>query len=311
MVGALSAVSQTAASAPVTPFRGHYTVGGFVSLGIVAVTLVVVWWLLNVITKYNDNEEMFVNNNVGYAVVRTLQIVAVGYAISPVVGYTTDQWWQQAVWALVDAAWVVVLLLIVARMLTVLVEQAHGGINAIRHCNAQVGLVTGMVYVAFGLVMGTTLPGPSSLGVGMTFVVSSVFGLLGMAFVLAVYLVFSRVRVFRDHFRMDGSEPTSYKYSLGAAIADGNWAATVLAATLMFSFGVVTSSAVAGDFTGWADSIVTFLIAALIMVALTSVAMWTTDRFVITRDTTRSMIEKSLWVPALAMSDSCSRSRWQ
>jgi Kef-type K+ transport system membrane component KefB len=93
MVGALSAVSQTAASAPVTPFRGHYTVGGFVSLGIVAVTLVVVWWLLNVITKYNDNEEMFVNNNVGYAVVRTLQIVAVGYAISPVVGYTTDQWW--------------------------------------------------------------------------------------------------------------------------------------------------------------------------------------------------------------------------
>lgn len=289
-----------AGASTVSPFMGHYTFGAFAAFLVAAVTLVLVWALLNKISPWDDNVEMFQRKNTGFTVVRTMQVIGLGYALAPVIGYTTERWWQQAVWAAVDAVWIVVLLLLVSRAVTALVEQTHGGVNAIRNCNTQVGLVTGMFYIAFGLVIGATLPGPSLLGVVRTFEISTTFSLLGMGFILAVYLVFAHVRVFRYTSGDEASSGTPY--SLSRYIMDEDWPATILATTLIWTFGVVTSSAVAGTFTSWADSIVTFAVAAAIMVALTSVTMWLVDKFVVTNDTTRSMIEKGLWHPALVMS---------
>ncbi len=290
-----------AVAAGIHPFKNHYTPGAFAAFAVVAVSIVLVWAMLNRVTSYNDNDEMFQRQNMGYTLVRGLQVVGLCYALAPVISYSTNHWWQQALWAAVDVVWVVLALFLVSEVIVWLVNRTHGGIDVIRNRSAHVGLVTGMFYLAFGLVLGATLPGPSTLGLGETFLVSSVFGLLGMAFIAGVYVALSQIRFFRYSRNSETVQSSDVRYNLTNYIMDRDWAATILAATLVWAFGVVTSSAIAGDFNGWANGIVTFIVAALIMVALTIGTMWLVDRFIITQETTKSMIEKGLIHPALVM----------
>jgi fumarate reductase subunit C len=134
----------------------------------------------------------------------------------------------------------------------------------------------------------------------MSFVVSLVFSALGVALITVIYQVASTVRFFNGADGADGAA-TPGQRNLGDLIAEGDWAATIIAATLVWTFGVVTNAAVAGSFTNWLDSILSFLVAAVIMIALTVLTMWLVDRYVITRESVKDMIEKGHVLPAAVM----------
>jgi hypothetical protein len=290
------------------PLHGHYTAGGWIAFVIAAgIVMPLVWWLLNISSLWNDHEEMFENNNDGFTAVRALQIIAMAYGLAPVIGYGTPHWWQHTLWAVFDAMWVCVLLVLAAPVLNYVVKRVHGGLNAIINNSAPTGVVLGVFYVAYGLIIGATLPGPGD-SIARTFEVSLVFGLLALVFITVVYLSVSRIRMFRellDTQTADGvlsHTNTGRKLNLGDLIGAGNWAATTLAATIVWTLGIVTSSAVAGNFTTWGDSIVTFLVAAVFMLVISIAALWLVDKFVVTRETVFSMVEKRLVRPAIIMS---------
>lgn len=289
-------MSMAAAASAVNPIQGHYTWGGIVAFVVAAATLPGAWAVLNRVTPWNDHEEMFERGNVGFTIVRALQVVALAYAVSPVIGFGTDHWWQQALWAFADAIWACVLLALAAMAVGRVVRHVQGGLSAAKDSSIHVALVLGMFYVAFGMVIGAALPGPGT-GVVLSFVISLVFSALGAAYITGVYRVASGSGFFADT-RATG---TAGKRSLSDLISEGNWAATIMAAALVWTFGVVTSSAMAGVFTNWLDSILSFLVAAVIMIVLTILTMWLVDKYVVTRETAKGMIEKSLTLPAGVM----------
>lgn len=282
------------AAQSVNPFEGHYTWGGIVAFIVAAATLTAAWALLNRLTPWNDHEEMFERGNVGFTIIRALQVVGLAYAVSPVIGYGADHWWQQAVWALVDAIWATVLLVLATLAAGKVIRHVEGGLGAARDTGVQPAIVLGLFYVAFGMVIGSALPGPGD-GLLKTLAISLVFTILGVAYITGVYRLVSEYKLFA------GPRDPATRRGLGDLVAGGNWAATITAAALVWTFGVVTSSALAGVFTNWLGSILSFLVAAVIMVLLTLLTMWLVDKFVITRETAKGMIEKNQVLPAGVM----------
>ena len=289
-------MSMAATSLAVSPIEGHYTWGGLVAFIVAAATLPAAWALLNRISPWDDHEEMFERRNTGFTIVRGLQVAALAYAVSPVIGYSTAQWWQQALWAFADAIWACLLLALAASAISRVLRGVRGGVDGFKDCTVHVALVLGMFYVAFGLVIGAVLPGPGA-GVVMSFVVSLVFSALGVALITVVYQVASRIGLFDGA----GEAATQGKRNLGDFIEEGNWAATIVAAVLVWTFGVVTNAAMTGIFTNWLDSILSFLVAAVIMILLTILTMWLVDKYVITRESAKDMIEKGHALPAAVM----------
>jgi hypothetical protein len=289
-------MSMAATSLAVNPIQGHYTWGGLVAFIVAAATLPTAWALLNRLSPWDDHEEMFERGNTGFTIVRALQVVALAYAVSPVIGYSTGQWWQQPLWAFADAIWACLLLALAALVISRMLRGVQGGLDGFKDCTVHVALVLGMFYVAFGLVIGAVLPGPGS-AVVMSFAVSLVFSVLGVALIIVIYQVASTVRFFNGA----GEDAAPGQRNLGDLIAEGDWAAAIIAATLVWTFGVVTNAAVAGSFTNWLDSILSFLVAAVIMAALTILTMWLVDRFVITRESVKDMIGNGHALPAAVM----------
>jgi hypothetical protein len=285
-----------AASLAVSPIEGHYTWGGLVAFIVAAATLPAAWALLNRLSPWNDHEEMFERRNTGFTIVRSLQVVGLAYAVSPVIGYSTAQWWQQALWAFADAIWACLLLALAAFVISRVLRGVRGGVDGFKDCTVHVALVLGMFYVAYGLVIGAALPGPGA-GVVMSFAVSLVFTALGAALITVIYQAASRARLFDGA----GEAAGPGKRSLGDLIAEGRWAATIIAATLVWTFGVVANAAMAGIFTNWLDSVLSFLVAAAIMILLAILTMWLVDKFVITRESAKDMIEKDHALPAAVM----------
>jgi hypothetical protein len=241
---------------------------------------------------------MFVNKNAAYTIIRGLQVVGLGYALSPVVGYTTNHWWQQTLWALFDAVWVSVLFAVAAPVLNAAVRKVHGNIDAAFEKSATVALVLGAFYVSYGLIIGSLLPGPG-LGIAHMLLISLVFVAIGTAYVTLVYISAALPRVFTLKFDATQlAEEKHVKVNLSEAIKEGNWSAAMFASTFVFGLGIVTSSAASGAFTNWGESIVTFLVAALIMLLVAGAGLWIIDKVVITNATLKQVIDSDQVHPA-------------
>lgn len=294
------------ADAAIHPIHGHYTPAAALAFAIAAFVIAGWWKLMNKVTPWDDHKEIFEKHNDGFLAVRCLQIIALAFAIKPVIGYG-GAWWQLALWTLVDCVWVCALLFVAMPLLNWLVKRTHGGIQAIRNNSLPAGLLQGLFYVAYGRIIGGTLPGPGD-AIWHTYVVATAFGLLGVAWITLVYwVVVDAVRPFLGATKSIGSDGkitwtlTSTKVSLSDHIQQGNWGATTLAAATTWTLGEVTSSAVSGNFTGWAESIVTFLLAAGFMLLLAFATLWAADKFIITTENLASMVQKRLVRPAVVM----------
>ncbi|HSX07193.1 MAG TPA: hypothetical protein VLG92_05745 [Candidatus Saccharimonadia bacterium] len=264
------------------PFHGHYTWGGLAALACCAVVVPAFWALLNILSPWDDHREMFKQHNAGFAIVRCFQLLGLAFGLAPVIGMTGSTQGQHVLWAAADAVWVPMLLLASTPIISRVVRHAHGGLNSIRDNSVPVSLVYGMFYLGYGQIIGATLPGPG-LGLVKTYLISVVFGLLGIVCLTLIYLAAMSIRAFKleEQPSDDGLNADAQKLSLAQLVRDGNWPATIGAMVIIYSLYTVISSAVAGAFTNWGDAIVSFLVAVVIMLVLAAGTIWLVDRFVV------------------------------
>ncbi len=264
------------------PLHGHYNGGGLAALACCAAAVALFWLFLNAISPWDDHNEMFKRHNAGFTIVRSFQLLGLAFGLAPVIGMTGSTSWQHVLWAVADSLWVPTFLLAATPIVSLVVKHAHGGLNSIKDNSVPVSLVYGMFYISYGQIIGATLPGPG-LGLAKTYLISAVFGLLGIVCLTGIYLVVMSIRIFEVHESSSDGEldVQAQKLSLAEFVRYNNWPAAIGAMAIVFVLGMVISSAVAGAFTNWGDAVVSFLVAIVIMLVLAAAIVLAVDRFIV------------------------------
>ncbi|GGL86332.1 DUF350 domain-containing protein [Nakamurella endophytica] len=195
------------------------------------------WELVNVFTRYDDEVELFDRRNVPYAVVRISLVLAQGIAMMPLVGYTTGTFWTEVGTLAGWAAGILVVLLVIT----------VAGDRRLRHratAESDLGsaIVRGGYVLAAGLVLNAALSGTAP-DVGTAIASSIVFAALGIVGLLLAFFVLRIGGLF-------GRRGTTGRTGLAGGI---------VSAGVLISLGLVLRTAVAGDFLGWRNGILSFL----------------------------------------------------
>jgi uncharacterized membrane protein YjfL (UPF0719 family) len=224
-----------------------------------------------------------VRNNYLFAIVRSGVVIGQAIAMSPLLSYRSNPWWESVLWQLGFSLWVLVLFALLYPVLERLVKRAKGRVDNVLEASLAIALVQAAFYVAFGLVIGAALAGLGALQV-------TYWGLGGLP-------------VFR--WKLEGGpgeKPQHGRTTLNDAVRNGNVAAAFLSAGMVLGLGLALRSAIAGDFTSWATSIIGFVVVYLAAVASLCVSVLLLDKFVITNATIQDVVCENHVVSAAIMS---------
>jgi len=234
------------------------------------------WFVHNALTRFDDREVLFREGNVAYSVQRIALVLAFGIAALPTITRTAqDHRWYGLLGQAMELAWVVLALLAVRYLVDLVVLVRVDNTAALLRGNVALGVAEAGFYLGFGFVLNGSLTGASAtLGQGIASTV--VFGLLGLAVVVAVFWLHEAVTPWhvRDHLR------------------DGRLAAAFEAAGVLTSTGIVVREGVAGDFTGWGAGLVAFAVTVLFAVGTLYVFRWLANRLLLHGWTLRQIQEQ-------------------
>jgi uncharacterized membrane protein YjfL (UPF0719 family) len=223
------------------------------------------WFLQNKLTHFDDHRVLFADGNVAYLMQRTALVIAFGVAALPTIIRTeADHPWYGLVGQAMELVWVLLALLLVRYLVDAVVLLRVDNTDELMRGNVALGVVEAGFYLGFGFVLNGSLTGASAtLAQGIASTV--VFGLLGLAVVVAVFWLHELVTPW--HIRND--------------LRDGKLTAAYEAAGALLSAGIVVREGVAGDFTGWGDGFVAFFATALFAVATLYLFRWLANRLIL------------------------------
>jgi uncharacterized membrane protein YjfL (UPF0719 family) len=283
------------------PSPSDYAVGGLKVLLFLAF-LALAWGMWNKLTSFDDHEELFVRNNYLFAIVRSGVVIGQAIAMSPLLSYRSNPWWESVLWQLGFSLWVLVLFALLYPVLERLVKRAKGRVDNVLEASLAIALVQAAFYVAFGLVIGAALSGSApSILTGLLATVF--FTAAGLGALQVTYWGLGGLPVFR--WKLEGGpgeKPQHGRTTLNDAVRNGNVAAAFLSAGMVLGLGLALRSAIAGDFTSWATSIIGFVVVYLAAVASLCVSVLLLDKFVITNATIQDVVCENHVVSAAIMS---------
>jgi uncharacterized membrane protein YjfL (UPF0719 family) len=236
--------------------------------------LALLWWLVNRATRFDDHEELFVKRNTSYVVQRCGLLIGQGLAMWPLLG-SGGGLGSDIGWLVGGGLWVILLLGLLWPVLNRVVGKGRMT-DPTDPVERSASLVRAGFFVASGLVIGAGLSG-SAPSVGLGIVSTVVFTLLGLVVLGLAYLVNGRVAQFDR---------------LSRHVAQGNVAAGIIAGGFTVALGIVLNKAIAGDFVGWAGSLVAFAVTAVAAVIGFYLVSWLMDRFIITSATLRQVVRE-------------------
>lgn len=253
------------------------------SLVLALVAGAILWLVHNKLTPFDDREVLFRQSNVGYLVQRSSLALAFAIATYPTLTRTDeDHPWYGLIGQAMELVWVVLALLAVRYIVDFVVLSKADNTGEMLKGNVALGIVEAGFYVGFGFVLnGSLTGGASSLGQGIASTV--VFGLLGLAVVVAVFWLHEAVTPW--HIRNK--------------VAEGGLTAAFEAAGVLAAMGIVVREGVAGDFTSWAGDLVAFTATVLVSVGTLYLFRWLTNR-VILRGWTIGQVQEHNMVGAAA-----------
>lgn len=220
------------------------------------------WKTLNVITKFDDNEQ-FARGNVAYAMQRVglcaAQVIALVATIS---GYDTADPLRSVGWMMVEGLYISAALIVSRWAIDFLLLPRISNQELLLNGNKAVGIVEAGAYTGLGFLLAGSLTGTASSN-WLSFFSAVVFYLAGLAFVTAVYWLHEWVT----------------PYSLRDRLKDGNMGAALEISSLLLATSVVVSVGVAGDFTGWLEGFYAFGLTSVISVGLLYPSWWLLNRF--------------------------------
>ena len=238
------------------PGFGDYALAALKILIVVAL-LVALWALIDRITSFDDERELFQNKNMAYAVVRIGIVVAQAIALLPLIGVVSGNFWSDIGPLLGWGVGVTVVLLVLNPVFDATIHH-HGGMDAL-------STATMSDAVASGLIFNAALSG-SAPSIGQGIAAAIVFSALGFAALLAGYALLGLLGPFRRRKQL----------------GENNLAASIISAGVVVGLGFTLRLAIAGDFTGWVAGFLGFLITFVLGYVLLVVLIFVVDRLVVT-----------------------------
>ncbi len=234
------------------------------------------WWLVNLLTEFDDHAELWVANNWGYLAQRAGFVLAQIVGVSGLLGRNLDDWSSLAwvagglVWSTLLAAagfWITDWMILRTR------ATRFADLNRVP---LPVGLVRLGFYVGLGLIVRATLIGEAP-NLRIALLSTLVFTAAGIAGLVLAYYLHGFVSRAQSGGTVVGGALTGALESMG-----------VLAAV-----GIILHGAIAGDFTTWGDSLAGFGAALGIAYVGLYVARYLVDWFILTgRCTLRTIHEQ-------------------
>ncbi|MCW6004050.1 DUF350 domain-containing protein [Micromonospora sp. CPCC 205371] len=227
------------------------------------------WWLLNLLTAFDDHAELWLATNWAYLLQRTGFVFVQVVGVSGLVGRDVSAWSSLA-WVGGALVWAT-LLAVAGFLLTdwMILRTRATRLAALDRVPISVGLVRLGFYIGLGLVVRATLVGEAPT-VRTGLLATLVFTVAGIAaLVIAFYLHSIAVRG-----------------DLRAAVASGGLTEGLESAAVLGSVGLILYGAMAGDFTTWAGSLRGFGIALGVAYVGLYGARYLIDWFVLTGDCT-------------------------
>ncbi len=242
------------------------------------------WWLLNLLTAFDDHAELWLAANWGYLAQRVGFVFAQVVGVSSLIGRDLTEWSSLAwvagglVWATLLAGaglWVTDWMILRARA----TRRA-----ALDQVPLSVGLVRLGFYIGLGLVVRATFVGQAP-DHRTALLATVAFTAAGVASLVIAFYLHSLVA----------------KGNLREAVVAGGVTEGLESAAVLSSVGLILHGATAGDFTTWAESLRGFGLALGVAYAGLYVARYVIDWLVLTGDCTLETIHAQQQKAAAAL----------
>jgi uncharacterized membrane protein YjfL (UPF0719 family) len=229
---------------------------------VIAFWVSLLWRVLNMLTKFDDNEQ-FARGNIAYALQRVglcaAQVIAMLATIS---GYDTADLWRSVGWMMVEGLYISVALILSMYVVDYALLPKISNQQLLLKGNVAVGIVEAGAYAGLGFLLAGSLTGTASSN-WLSFWSAVVFYLSGFAFVIWVYWLHEWIT----------------PYSLRGRLRAGNVGAAVEIGSLLLATSIVVGVGVAGDFTGWLEGFKAFGLTSVISIALLYPSWWLLNKF--------------------------------
>jgi hypothetical protein len=231
------------------------------------------WWLLNLLTAFDDHAELWERANWGYLVQRIGFVAVQVIGVSSLIGQDLDNW-NSLAWVGGGIVWATALALLGLWITDLMILRTPATrFASLNTVPLSIGLVRLGFYAGLALVVRGTFVGQApdvrtALLSTLAFTVAGVAGLV-IAFYLHSVVAHGNLRT---------------------AVAAGGVTEGVESAGVLTAVGLILYGAIAGDFTTWSDSLAGFGMALGIAYVGLYVARYLIDWFVLTGQCTLKTI---------------------
>ncbi|WP_111765775.1 hypothetical protein [Nakamurella deserti] len=263
------------------PTWGDY---GFAALKVVlfVALLVALWELVNALTRFDDEKELFDRGNLPYALVRVAIVLAQAIATVPLLGVTDGGW--NDVGALLGWGAAIVVVLVGLNFVVDALVRHPGGLAALDRASVSSAVVKAGMYLAAGLVLHAALSG-SAPSLGQAIASTAVFAVLGL---VALVLAYRLLGLVLPLGRRRGATPPL--------------AGAIVSAGVLIGLGLVLRSAIAGDFSGWGSGLLGFAVTFVAGFLGLVVVVLLVDLVLIRSRRLRQIVAQDEVLPAVVMS---------
>lgn len=265
------------------PTFGDYGLAALKVL-IIALFVVLLWVIIDKVTSFDDERELFVNKNMAYAVLRISIVLAQVIALVPLIAIRTGDFWPDIRPLLGWGAAVSVVILLLNVVLD-RVLKSSGGRNQLTTITLPDAVLRGGFYVATGLIFHAALSGTAD-NLGQAIAASIVFALLGLVALVVGYVILGLIGPFRSRGKLPGND----------------LAASILSAGVVVGLGFILRLAIAGDFNGWASGIVGFAVTFVLGYVLLIILIFLLDLVLVRSHNLREIVNGNEAVAAAVMS---------
>ena len=265
------------------PTWGEYGLAA-VKVLLFVLLLVALWELINVLTHFDDEHELFEKRNAPYAIVRISIVLGQAIAMTPLLGVTSGGW--SDVGTLLGWGVGVLVALLLVNLVIDRVVKHPGGLSAVHQSSMAAAVVKGGVLLASGLVFHAALSGTAP-SIGIAVASTAVFSVLGLAGLVLAYFVLGFLGPFARRGRQND---------------DSALAAAIVSAGVLIGLGLVMRTAIAGDFTTWADGLIGFAVTFVAGFVLLVVVVWLIDLLIIRSRHMNQIVANNEVLPAVVMS---------
>lgn len=265
------------------PGFGDYAVAALKVLIVVAL-MVILWLVIDRITRFDDEKELFLHRNMAYAVLRIGIIGCQAVALLPLVGVNSGgSVWEDVGPLLGWGAAVTVVILLLNVVLDRLLHRRSDA-DSLTTISMADAVSRGGLYLATGLILNAALSGTAP-SLGQAIAASIVFAVLGLVALLLGYFVLGLIGPFRNRRAAGGND----------------LAAAIISTGVVIGLGFILRLAIAGDFTGWAAGIIGFAVTFVLGYVLLVVLIFLLDAVLVRSHNLREIVSGNETVAATVM----------